>query len=104
MHGLRDLNGTMDSPERAAQARRLREISCQVSGPEDVILVCGDFNVEPTSETHSILADTGRGFERLMQQDGHQTDCGDNIISGPYFSRYSLTPGNWLACFTQLAI
>lgn len=70
MHGLRDPNGKMDTPERAAQARRLRDISCQVSQPEDVVLVCGDFNVEPDSETLSILADTGltelvtgRGFE-----------------------------------------
>lgn len=69
MHGLRDLNGKMDTPERAAQARRLRDISCQLSEPEDVAVVCGDFNVEPNSETISILAHsgltelvTGRGF------------------------------------------
>lgn len=70
MHGLRDPNGKMDTPERAVQARRLRDISCQLSEPEDVVVVCGDFNVEPNSETLSILADTGltelvtgRGFE-----------------------------------------
>lgn len=70
MHGLRDLNGKMDTPERAAQARRLLDISRQVTEPEDVVVVCGDFNVEANSETLSILADagltelvTGRGFE-----------------------------------------
>jgi len=70
MHGLRDLSGKMDTAERAAQARRLHTISCQLSGPEDVVVICGDFNVEPNSETLTILGDaglkelvTGRGFE-----------------------------------------
>ncbi|TNJ39060.1 endonuclease/exonuclease/phosphatase family protein [Phaeobacter sp. B1627] len=69
MHGLRDLNGKMDTPERAEQANRLLDLSQQVSEPEDVAVICGDFNVEPDSETLRILADagfselvTGRGF------------------------------------------
>ncbi len=69
MHGLRDLNGKMDTPERAAQAQRLLELSQQVSEPDDVMVICGDFNVEPDSETLGILANaglselvTGRGF------------------------------------------
>ena len=70
MHGLRDLNGKMDTPERAAQAQRLRDMSRQLSAPEDVVVVCGDFNVEPDSETLAILRQDGltelvtsRGFE-----------------------------------------
>lgn len=70
MHGLRDLNGKMDTPERAAQARRLLAVSEQVSGAADLRVICGDFNVEPGSETLGILAEagfselvTGRGFE-----------------------------------------
>ncbi len=59
MHGLRDLNGKMDTPERAAQARRLLDLSRQISEPGDVVVVCGDFNVEPGSETLAILADAG---------------------------------------------
>ncbi len=69
MHGLRDLNGKMDTPERAAQARKLLDLSRQVSEPDDLSVICGDFNVEPDSETLRILADadfselvTGRGF------------------------------------------
>lgn len=69
MHGLRDLNGKMDTRERAEQARRLLSLSQQVSEQEDVVVVCGDFNVEPDSETLRILAEkglselvTGRGF------------------------------------------
>lgn len=70
MHGLRDLKGKMDTPERTAQARKLLELSRQVSEPEDLAVICGDFNVEPDSATLSILADagmselvTGNGFE-----------------------------------------
>ncbi len=69
MHGLRDLNGKMDTPERAEQAQRLLELSRQVSEPNDLRIVCGDFNVEPNSETLQLLEQaglselvTGRGF------------------------------------------
>ena len=69
MHGLRDLGGKMDTPERAAQAQRLLDLSRQVSEPEDLMVVCGDFNVEPNSDTLRILTEaglselvTGRGF------------------------------------------
>ncbi|WP_299727116.1 endonuclease/exonuclease/phosphatase family protein [uncultured Tateyamaria sp.] len=70
VHGLRDLDGKMDTPERADQAQRLLELSRQVSAPGDLSVICGDFNVEPASETLAILADagftelvTGRGFD-----------------------------------------
>lgn len=59
MHGLRDLRGKMDTPDRARQARRLLELSRQVSEAGDIVVVCGDFNVEPESETLAILAQAG---------------------------------------------
>ncbi|TYB86094.1 endonuclease/exonuclease/phosphatase family protein [Oceaniovalibus sp. ACAM 378] len=59
MHGLRDLNGKMDTPERTKQARRLLDLSRSVSEPDDLVVVCGDFNVEPDSETLRILNDAG---------------------------------------------
>ncbi|WP_174822826.1 endonuclease/exonuclease/phosphatase family protein [Ruegeria lacuscaerulensis] len=69
MHGLRDLNGKKDTPERAAQARKLLDLSRQVSEPDDLTIICGDFNVEPDSQTLSILSEaglselvTGQGF------------------------------------------
>lgn len=69
MHGLRDLNGKMDTPERAEQARRLLDMSRGLTKPGDLKVICGDFNVEPDSETLSILRRagltelvTGRGF------------------------------------------
>ncbi len=70
MHGLRDLNGKMDTPERADQARKLLDLSRRMAGPDDAVVLCGDFNVEPHSETLTILAGagltelvTGRGFD-----------------------------------------
>lgn len=70
MHGLRDLNGKMDTPQRLAQARRLLDLSRQVSEPGDLMVMCGDFNVEPHSQTLALLSDdgwtelvTGRGFQ-----------------------------------------
>ena len=69
MHGLRDLNGKMDTPERMAQAQKLLNLSRQVSEPSDLTVICGDFNVEPDSQTLTILSEaglselvTGRGF------------------------------------------
>ncbi|GLT12729.1 metal-dependent hydrolase [Sulfitobacter porphyrae] len=70
MHGLRDLNGKMDTPERAQQARKLLNLSRSLTKPNDLTVICGDFNVEPASETLSILGNaglnelvTGRGFD-----------------------------------------
>ncbi|WP_227287313.1 MULTISPECIES: endonuclease/exonuclease/phosphatase family protein [Paracoccaceae] len=81
MHGLRDLNGKMDTPERAEQARRLLALSRQVSEAGDLRVICGDFNVEPDSETLRILNDagfselvTGRGFEST--RNSHYTKPG----------------------------
>lgn len=69
MHGLRDLNGKMDTPERLAQAHKLADLAQAVMEPGDPLVVCGDFNVEPDSETFDVLARigltdlvTGRGF------------------------------------------
>ena len=59
MHGLRDLRGKQDTPERADQARRLRDMSRSLSGSGDLVVICGDFNVEPQSETLKMLADEG---------------------------------------------
>jgi endonuclease/exonuclease/phosphatase family metal-dependent hydrolase len=56
MHGLRDLGGKMDTPERRVQAERLADLVKQITEPGDPLIVCGDFNVEPGSETFAVLA------------------------------------------------
>jgi endonuclease/exonuclease/phosphatase family metal-dependent hydrolase len=58
-HGLRDLGGKQDTPARTAQAERLRALVAGVAEPGDAIVVCGDFNVEPDSETFAILSELG---------------------------------------------
>jgi len=70
MHGLRDLGGKADTPERIAQADRLVELVQQIAEPGDPVVVCGDFNVEPDSRTFEILGRIGlidlvtaRGFD-----------------------------------------
>ncbi|WP_298841785.1 endonuclease/exonuclease/phosphatase family protein [uncultured Roseobacter sp.] len=68
MHGLRDLRGKMDTPERAEQARKLIGLSQSVSEPGDTRVICGDFNVEPGSETLSLLAEAG--FTELVTRFG----------------------------------
>ncbi|MCF3648149.1 hypothetical protein LZG03_00075 [Opitutaceae bacterium LMO-CP1] len=43
MHGLRDLRGKMDTPERAAQARRFLAIVRHVAQPDDLVVAGGGF-------------------------------------------------------------
>jgi len=70
MHGLRDLGGKQDTPARLVQARRLRALVESAAENNDRLVVCGDFNVEPESETFAVLSEigltdlvTGRGFK-----------------------------------------
>lgn len=70
MHGLRVPGDKSDSPERLAQARRLRAMVEAVHEAGDRLVVCGDFNVEPGSASFDVLGEsglsdlvTGRGFE-----------------------------------------
>lgn len=57
MHGLRDPEaGKADTPARAAQAHRLAALAEAVRQPGDEVIICGDFNVLPGSETLAILS------------------------------------------------
>lgn len=59
VHGLRDAAGKADTPARRAQAKRLAELVDSVREPGDTVVVCGDLNVLPDSETFTILSDLG---------------------------------------------
>lgn len=59
LHGLRDDAGKGDSPARLAQAERLAGLVEQVRRPDDVVVVCGDLNLLPDSETFDVLARIG---------------------------------------------
>ena len=59
MHGLRDLAGKMDTPERAAQAEQVLKMSAQLSRGGDLTVLCGDFNVEKDSATLEAIRHIG---------------------------------------------
>lgn len=59
VHGLRDPAGKGDTPARRAQAERLAQLVLRVRGPRDLVVVCGDLNLLPDSETFDILAEVG---------------------------------------------
>lgn len=59
VHGLRDPAGKGDTPARRAQATRIAELVDRIRGPHDLVVVCGDLNLLPDSETFDILADAG---------------------------------------------
>jgi endonuclease/exonuclease/phosphatase family metal-dependent hydrolase len=55
MHGLRDPNGKHDIPARLMQAKRLVKLVKDIAEDGDRIIVCGDFNVLPESDTFTVL-------------------------------------------------
>lgn len=69
MHGLRDLKGKIDTPERLEQTHRFVALTEAVAQPGDRLVVCGDFNVEPGSRTFEILA--GLKVKDLVVGRGH---------------------------------
>lgn len=88
MHGLRDLNGKMDTPERAAQAKQLLNLSKQVSEADDLCVICGDFNVEPASETLKILE--GAGMVELVTHRGFTSTRTAHYVKPGKFADYML--------------
>lgn len=58
-HGLRDPAGKGDTPARRAQATRLAALVNRVRRPDDLVVLCGDLNLLPGSETFAILAGAG---------------------------------------------
>jgi endonuclease/exonuclease/phosphatase family metal-dependent hydrolase len=59
LHGLRDPAGKGDTPARKAQAIRLAELVGRIRGPKDLVVLGGDLNLLPDSETFAILAGAG---------------------------------------------
>ena len=66
MHGLRDLEGKHDTPARSAQVHRFWSLAQTLSSSGDKTVLCGDFNVEPESETLTFLK--SKGFVELVEQ------------------------------------
>ncbi|RKS75597.1 endonuclease/exonuclease/phosphatase family metal-dependent hydrolase [Motilibacter peucedani] len=59
LHGLRDPAGKADTPERTQQAKRLAAFVDDVRVAGDLVVVCGDLNLLPGSETFAVLRTIG---------------------------------------------
>jgi endonuclease/exonuclease/phosphatase family metal-dependent hydrolase len=87
-HGLRDLKGKMDTPERLAQAHKVANLVTSIAEPGDRIVLCGDFNVEPDSETFAILARIG--LKDLVIGGGHASTRTSHYKKPGRFADYML--------------
>ena len=92
MHGLRDLSGKGDTPDRRRQAQRLAALAGRVAGPDEALVVCGDFNVEPGSETFAILG--GLGLTELVTTRGFLGTRSAHYQKPGRFADYMLVNGN----------
>ncbi|MBP1849892.1 endonuclease/exonuclease/phosphatase family protein [Rhizobium halophytocola] len=59
LHGLRDPQGKHDTPARQAQAIKLKALIEALCQDGDRLVVCGDFNLLPESDTFGVLASLG---------------------------------------------
>ena len=59
LHGLRDPAGKDDTPQRRAQAHALVRLIRRIWSEGERLVVCGDFNLLPGSETFAILGGLG---------------------------------------------
>lgn len=59
LHGVRMSSGKADTPARRRQAERVAALVERVRQPEDLVVVAGDLNVLPDSETFDVLAKVG---------------------------------------------
>jgi endonuclease/exonuclease/phosphatase family metal-dependent hydrolase len=92
MHGLRDLAGKEDTPARLTQAKRFAGLIDRTRSESDQLIVCGDFNVLPTSATFAVLA--ALGLRDLVTARGY-TDTRTSLYQKtPRFADYMLVSDN----------
>ncbi|MBS8226249.1 endonuclease/exonuclease/phosphatase family protein [Vannielia litorea] len=81
MHGLRDPEqGKADTPARAAQAARLAALVETIRQPGDEVVICGDFNVLPGSETLRTLS---RLASRELVTEGDHPGTRNSLYTKP---------------------
>lgn len=89
MHGLRDpAAGKADTPERSAQVARLIALIDSLRQPGDGLIVCGDFNVEPESETLQRLK--ALGLRDLVTEGGFPGTRTESYTKPGRFADYLL--------------
>jgi endonuclease/exonuclease/phosphatase family metal-dependent hydrolase len=59
VHGLRDVRGKADTPSRREQARKLVRLVERTRKVNDLVVLAGDLNLLPSSETFAILDGIG---------------------------------------------
>lgn len=59
LHGVRMASGKGDNPQRRLQAERVTALVDRVRGTDDLVVVTGDLNVLPGSETFEIFGQAG---------------------------------------------
>lgn len=64
VHGLWNGQGKTDTPPRLAQSQKIRDFMDQVNAP---IILCGDFNLRPDTESLQILA---KGMQNWVEKTG----------------------------------
>ena len=92
LHGLRDLEGKGDTPARRHQANALVDLIRQVKHEGDRLVVCGDFNLLPGSETFDILGSLG--LVDLVTSRGHEDTRTSHYKKQPRFADYMLVTSN----------
>lgn len=102
MHGLRDIGGKTDTPERASQAEALVALIERVRRDGDRLVVCGDFNLLPDSETFATLARLG--LRDLVTTGGFTDTRTSHYEKAGRFADYLLvTPDTPVAAFDVVA-
>ena len=69
LHGLRDPDGKGDTPARRAQAEAISDAVEGIRKPGEPVILAGDFNILPDSETFTILGKIG--LRDLVTRRGH---------------------------------
>jgi endonuclease/exonuclease/phosphatase family metal-dependent hydrolase len=59
LHGVRMSSGKGDSPQRRRQAEQVAALVGRVGRPGDLVVVAGDLNILPDSETFEVLGHAG---------------------------------------------
>jgi endonuclease/exonuclease/phosphatase family metal-dependent hydrolase len=85
------MRGKMDTPERMEQAQRLASLATCVSEPGDRLIVCGDFNVEPGSQTFEVLNKIG--MNELVTGHGFSGTRSSHYKKSGRFADYMLVNG-----------
>lgn len=85
VHALWNGNGKTDTPDRLAQSQRIRNFMNAINTP---IIMCGDFNLRPDTESVSILE---KGMRNLIKEYDIQSTRSSLYTKAEKFADYIFT-------------